>query len=636
MGEKLVFDIETNGLLSESTFSQAATLVWMVATKNVDTGEECLFCDYTSNKNARPLHEFKEKFNKADVLIGHNIISFDLPILDKLWDWVKPDSVAVKDTLLMSQFLDYKRFLHKGHSLKQWGSFIGEEKKGHEEWDKFSEEMVERCISDVSINLEVYKILNKEVKTITSKMDSDFKTRLLKSLRNEHDVAEFAARCEKSGWVFNKEKALEIRGLMRNDLDSIEAEVHPLMPHTVQGFLDTSKKFRLTKKGYYYSTDANYFGVTPESAAFPDRVIEGCYSRVNFVPASLSSPVSLKKFLFKIGWKPLVYNWKKNGRIMERGSPKLCSASLNKLGNIGKLIDKYNSTKSRLGVIEGWLSKVDNNNRIRGQVFIMGTPTCRSRHSVITNVPAAEFDKEGNVIWGADGGWKADSRHLFTCEKGYKVVGSDSSGNQMRALCHYLSNNSFTNEVLKGDIHKKNAAILGCARQTAKTWLYAFIFGAGFGKLGMILTGKPDVKIGKAAKSKFEASTPGIKKLKERLEKIYSNTYTNAKPGFIPAIDGRKIYSDSPHTLLNYLLQSAEAITCKAAVSYTMRKFKEEGIVARPLIFYHDEQEWAVREDQVDRAKDIMANSFKEAPKQFGINIMEGVSKVGNTWHEVH
>ena len=104
----------------------------------------------------------------------------------------------------------------------------------------------------------------------------------------------------------------------------------------------------------------------------------------------------------------------------------------------------------------------------------------------------------------------------------------------------------------------------------------------------------------------------------------------------LPALDGRRIYLDSGHKALNYLLQSAEGITCKAAVAYTMDKFEEEGIDAEPLIFYHDEQQWEVREDQTARAAEICEESFREAPKWFGVTCMDGEAMVGDNWYETH
>lgn len=117
-------------------------------------------------------------------------------------------------------------------------------------------------------------------------------------------------------------------------------------------------------------------------------------------------------------------------------------------------------------------------------MWVIGTPTYRARHEVITNLPSV------------DAAWGKEMRSLFICEDGYKVVGADSAGNQMRALCHYIGDDAFTKEVTSGDIHSYNANILGCDRGAAKRWLYAYLFGGGGKKLGTILTGKPNATSG--------------------------------------------------------------------------------------------------------------------------------------------
>ena len=274
--------------------------------------------------------------------------------------------------------------------------------------------------------------------------------------------------------------------------------------------------------------------------------------------------------------------------------------------------------------MQGWIANTDADGRLRGDMFTIATPTGRARHKIVVNVPSPKAS------------WGEQMRALFGCEEGYKVVGADSSGNQFRALCHYIKDEEFTNEVINGDVHQKNADILGCARSTAKPWIYAFLFGAGLEKLGLILTGKRDSKAGRESRDKFAKAIPGFKKLTDRLVEIVKISEAKEMRASIPALDGRRIYLDSGHKALNYLLQSAEGITCKAAVAYTMDKFKEEGIDARPLIFYHDEMQWAVKNEHTERASEIMAESFREAPKWYGVTCMDGEALVGNNWFETH
>jgi len=217
------------------------------------------------------------------------------------------------------------------------------------------------------------------------------------------------------------------------------------------------------------------------------------------------------------------------------------------------------------------------------------------------------------------------------------VVGADSSGNQLRGLCHYVGNEEFTNEVIYGDQHQRNADALGCSRPVAKSYLYAYLFGAGDGKLGQVLSGKSNATIGRESREKFASSIKGLQELRDKLGKAWKNTHYTQGEGWFPAVDGRPIFCPAEHQTLNYLLQSMEGISCKAAIAYAMEKIEAEGLRAEPRLFYHDEQAWVSHPDDADRVGEILKESFKEAPKQFGIDCMDGGDYVkGTSYADVH
>jgi len=154
--------------------------------------------------------------------------------------------------------------------------------------------------------------------------------------------------------------------------------------------------------------------------------------------------------------------------------------------------------------------------------------------------------------------------------------------------------------------------------------------------LGLILTGVRNKKAGGESRAKFAAAIPGFKRLTDRLMEIVKMCEHRKERASIPAIDGRRIYLDSGHKALNYLLQSMEAVTCKGAYVYAMHKMRAEGIDVRPMVLYHDEFQLSVREDQVERAMEIAAESFREAPKLFGVTCMDGEAMSGDNWYETH
>jgi DNA polymerase III epsilon subunit-like protein len=623
---KLVYDIEANGLLRGNKKSSPVDRVWMIIAKDLDTGEEHVFCDETSEPDAKPLNDFRKLFDNAKEIIAHNQIQYDLPVLKKLMNWQPKPHTVIRDTLLMSQVLDYNRFNGK-HNLAVWGEYLGVKKPEHEDWLNFSEDMVHRCREDVRINEKVYRLLARELtETLKSCKHPEF---LKKSLRIEHKLSEFQAQCAEQGWVFDMKTADRLEWAMESELAQIRSIVEPKMKARIKNLDKEPRNPEYKKNGEYMARTIAHFNVEgPCKVIAADgktkQTIIGPYHRIQVLSPDLGSMDYVKEYLYSIGWEPLDWNWERRGKEFIKKSPKLCEESLRACGKDGELINRFYTTRSRLGILQGWIANTAEDGRLRGDMFTIATPTGRARHKIVVNVPSPK------AAWGKE------MRSLFGCEEGYKVVGADSSGNQFRALCHYIKDKDFTNEVINGDVHQKNADILGCDRVTAKPWIYAFLFGAGLEKLGLILTGKRDKKAGKESRDKFAKAIPGFKRLTDRLMEIVKISEARDMRASIPALDGRRIYLDSGHKALNYLLQSAEGITCKAAVAYTMEKFEEECIDARPLIFYHDEMQWAVKEEHVDRASKIMAESFREAPKWFNVTCMDGEAMVGNNWYETH
>ena len=626
---KLVYDIEANGLLRGNKKSSPVDKIWMIIAKDIETSEQYVFCDLTEDKNALPLNDFKELFDNAKELIAHNQIQYDLVVLKNILGWEPKPGTIIRDTLLMSQVLDYNRFGGK-HNLAVWGEYLGVKKPEHEDWLNFSEDMVHRCKEDVRINEKVYRLLARELTVLLS--NSKNPNYLKKSLRVEHQLAQFQAECTQNGWVFDMSSALKLEWEMESELSRIRSVIEPKMKARIKNLDKEPRLPEYKKNGEYMARTIAHFNIEgPCKVVASDgkeEKIGGPYHRIRILDPDLGSTDYVKEFLYSIGWEPLDWNWERRGKEFVKKSPKLCEESLRALGEDGELVNQFYGTRSRLGILQGWIASTDPDGKLRGDMFTIATPTGRARHKIVVNVPSPK------ATWGKE------MRSLFGCEKGYKVVGADSSGNQMRALCHYLKNDDFTREVIDGDVHQRNADTLAqvypCSRSTAKPFLYAFLFGGGLEKLGLILTGKRNSDIGKKAKKSFVEGTPGLKRLTDKLMEIVKVSEARDMRASIPALDGRRIYLDSGHKALNYLLQSAEGITCKAAVAYTMDKFKEENIDAKPLIFYHDEMQIAVREDQVERAAQIMAESFKESPKWYGVTCMDGEAMIGNNWYDTH
>ena len=617
---KLVYDIECNGLDPDK--------VWCLVAQDVDTKIIYKFSDY--DDNLLNMSDAIALLNKAEVLIGHNLIGFDNVVMDKLYG-LQLNEKKVYDTFVMSQTLRYKRG-HK-HGLAGWGEHLGYSKI---EFDPnqfdigYSHEMLTYCVRDVELNTKVFETLMEEFKELFAR-----KPQIRKGLEIEHDTAKFNAFVRERGWKFDMVKAKENRQRMQARMDEIEAVVHPqLGEHKV--FIDKAPKTpKFKKNGNYTAVTvrllSDYFGRDVKETDVHLMPAGTEFQRSKMEQTKLGQMDLVKEWLLnEKGWKPDDWTVRKiNGKWVKQ-SPKFTDTSMAYLGELGEMISEYYTLRNRASVIDGWFDQVKDG-RLNGNMWTIGTPTFRVRHETIVNLP------------GVHTAWGKELRELLVADEGMVVVGADSSGNQLRALAHYVGDDSFTTAVCHGnstdgtDAHTRNAEILGCSRSVAKTYLYAYLFGAGFGKLGATLTGKPNVEAGKKSAAKFGAGIKGLQELKDKVQGIWKQTNYAQGTGWFPALDGRPVFADSDHQALNYLLQSAEGITCKAALSYAWRKIDEENLRAEPRLFYHDELAFVSHPEDADRVGEILQESFREAPKDFGVTIMDGGDYViGQSYADVH
>jgi len=653
---RYVFDIETDDYLN------VCTTMWIIVFADLDTRKLLSF------RGNDP--RWIEIYKNAKLLAGHNILGFDIQAIDKLFGIRPNKNCAIHDTLLMSQTQDYKRFGNDGHSLARWGEFFGDPKIEFDDFSHFSQEMLIYCKQDVKLNVKVYEYLLEEFKGILAKAPQ-FKH----YIRAEHAVADWCGRASKNGWPFDVKGGNKLVQILESENEEalnalssklgIKSVVKDKVPITNQervsknieslikvaehvgypdieeavvtcGELQGEIKFpKWTKKGCYDSHTANWFNIDPWNG-FEDRLIDGAYCRVEFNDLSLSSVADVKIFLYRNGWQPTEWNYKfdPETKQKEKTSPKITEDSLEFLGGDGKLYLDYSIASSRLSILKTWLENTDENGMLHGECMTIGTPSMRARHSIIVNVPSV------------DSKWGKEMRSLFTTKPGWVIIGCDSAGNQARGLAHYLKDEGFIDTLLNGDIHQYDADKLTSVlksmkidfevpRSKAKRFLYAFLFGAGGDKLWSYVFGVFDKTKGNKLKNGFVSAVPGFKDLTTKLEKIYGKTKQYGE-GYIPSIAGNRIYVDSLHKLLVYLLQSCEKATCSAAIMVAMDNLEKENIPYMPLIMMHDEMQFMVPIEHAERAKEIGANAFKEGPKLFGIEIMDGEGKIGNNWYETH
>lgn len=156
---RFVFDLEANGFYAE------ANTVWCMVVKDID--EKDMIFAFEPDE----IEEGIGFLEQADELIGHNIVGYDLPLLKKLYGFDYNN--VITDTLIMSRLFNADRrkptkdwnikTMGGPHSLGAWGYRVGRGKPSHDEWDRFSPEMLHRCQEDVEINHLTYLKLLKEM-----------------------------------------------------------------------------------------------------------------------------------------------------------------------------------------------------------------------------------------------------------------------------------------------------------------------------------------------------------------------------------------------------------------------------------------------------------------------------------------
>ena len=607
--DKIFLDLETNGLLD------TVDTIWLAITKDPVTNEVKTFSDH--DEKSEPLKDLTTYLDKFNSIIGHNLIAYDLPVMVKILNWKPKANVKLVDTMIISQLNNFRR--EGKHSLANFGKILKDAKGDSPAFDHYSEEMKVYGIQDINLTHKVYKYVADEAQTLIANRPN-FKT----ALQTEHAIAEICARQVTTKWNFDTPKAKKFYEQLTAEMKVIEDEINPtLKPRKV--LIDKEpKKAKYLQDGRFSAVSARmlseFTGTEIKQTDTDKWKPNKLFQRFKMVEADLGNMDQVRGMLLDNGWEPSMYT--------PGGEPKITEDTLKTIkGDIGQKVLKYYQLRSRHSVIRGWIDLAElNNDRVYVEAFNIGTPTSRQRHSKVVNVP------NSNAFFGKE------MRSLFIADENKVMIGCDSSGNQIRALCHYLNNKEVSDHVLNGDIHQHNADTVGVSRPLAKGLLYATVFGAGFAKLGKMVTGVEDVDKGKEVKNKLYNALPGLKELVEKLNRFFYTTKNKDGLGFIPGLDGRRIFAESSFKCLNYLLQCFEAITVKTAVVNSFKMFKDENLDVDILGLIHDEVQVQTKPENVKRVKEILEYSFGDyITKKLELNIqMGGDAKHGNSWLDTH
>jgi len=615
--KQLVWDIEGNNLLP------GLKDIWCLVTKDIETGTIQKFSDHD---NALPNMDYGiEHLDSARHHIGHNLFGYDIPAMKKIYGWELDDDVKVTDTWILSLLNRYKR-THP-HGLAGWGQKLNSAKIDYDDWSHYNREMLRYCVQDVELNHKVHTQLVAEARYLISRNPL-----YSKRIEVEMFVGRMNMKFNQRGWVYDKELADSTLEEINSKMRKIERFIEPKLGFKKVWIDKEPKEVKFTKKGWYNSNTARMLSehlgktVIPEDALSEHPPIKAgeTFQRFKEVKITLKNPADVKDYLQeKCGWVPDEWNRKKNttGRWVNT-SPILDGKSLEDIGEIGKGVKEYSMLSHRKGAFEGFnvMAEARGDGRISGNMWTIGTPTFRVRHEGIVNLPKV------GVPYGAE------IRSLFTTEKGRKIVGADSAGNQLRGFCHVMKNEDYTNKVVYGpDAHQFHADMIGSTRDMAKVFIYRILFGStAWGLAYAFGIGEEEAQ---TLIDNFKKEVPEFDQANERLEQEW-----NKNNGFIFGETGNLLFVDDPKNLLNSYLQDLEKATCSASMKWSWDKLREEGIDQYPVIFYHDEDAFSIAEEDVERAAPIIRDGFREGPKEyFGIQIMDGgEAQVGNTYADVH
>jgi len=520
-------------------------------------------------KEAKDLSEY---IKEASLIVAHNGIAFDFYLLNKLWK-CQIKLKRVRDTLVLSRLLNPS--LEGGHSLANLGKLLGIEKSEFNDFDlqtQSFDEMVSYCKQDVEVLHRIYNYLEAELKR------QEFSTQ---SQELEHEVQAIIAIQERNGFKFNEQSAMRLLAELKAKLDAITVEMQRIFPPKVTA------------------------GRTHKKTGKPLKdIIE---------PFNPGSRQQIAERLIEKGWKPEKYT--------EKGSVIVDETTLEGLDfPEAKAIAEYLMLQKRIGQIESWIENIKPDGRVHGKVITNGAVTGRMTH----HSPNMAQVPNSSAIYGAE------CRNLWTVEKGCKLVGIDASGLELRMLAHYMNDNEYTNEVVSGDIHTANQTAAGLeTRNQAKTFIYAFLYGAGAAKIGKIVGGS--AKEGQKLITNFLRNTPKLERLREKVSKAY------AARGVLQAIDGRKLLVRSEHSAVNTLLQGAGAIVMKKALVLLQKDLTNRKIPFKFVVNVHDEWQIEVPEQYAEEVGQSGVRAIQNAGLEFKMNCpLTGEYKIGDTWKETH
>jgi DNA polymerase I-like protein with 3'-5' exonuclease and polymerase domains len=411
--------------------------------------------------------------------------------------------------------------------------------------------MIDYCIQDVAVTEAVHQQLVKDM--------VDFSPECIEL---EHKVQYAVQEQERNGWVLDQQLANELCATFKEGMNAIEAELQEMFPPIVEKRISEKTGKRLKDKVTVFNVG------------------------------------SRQQVAGRLATKGAVWN-----QTTPSGKPVVDEKTLKENSHVpeaGKVLE-YLTLQKRYAQVHSWLEAVKEDGRVHGRVISNGAVTGRMTHQSpnMAQVPASHSP------------YGHECRSCWTVPEGKKLVGFDASGLELRMLAHYMNDEEFTNVLLREDIHTRNQMAAGLeTRPQAKTFIYAFLYGAGDAKIGTIVGGTAGD--GRTLKQRFLRNTPALESLRERITRA-------AGRGYLTGLDGRRLRVRSEHAALNTLLQAAGAIVMKKALvildDYATQWKLDYNFIGN----IHDEVQSEVVADQAEKYGWLAVECLKAAGVHFNL-----------------
>lgn len=624
MSEAL-YDLETDGLLKE------VSLIHCLVLADTTTGEiEAYHDDPSITPQHGSLAEGVSRLESFDKVAGHNIIGYDNKVLKKLKYSTKFNARNSTDSLVLSRLTysdrkerdfalakvtddpdDPSYFPGKcigAHTLESWGYRLGNHKGDYSGgWETFSQDMLDYCIQDVLLNLELLRVLRAQLPTWTA----------ANGWTSDYVEMRFAGQLEDQ-----QERGVQLDPVAGDALLFKLVDRREILAEEIE------KAFPPRKEMYAINKKTG------------NQTMRHCPKRNKMVDHKLVpfNPGSRQQLALRLrrtrGWVPKELTKKDKPVMQERILLDLAEA----YPEVG-LVAEWLIVNSRITILsEGansYFTLADENNVLHGRCIHIGAVTHRCSHSS-PNV--------GNVT-SVRKPYGLEMRALFVPFSGKIQAGADADGQELCMLGHYLGaydGGSYAGVLATGskedgtDAHSLHAqaisTVVPVSRDAGKTGTYAFMYGAGDMKLGKIYGGGS--KLGKKVRAALIEKIPGLEELMESLA-------IACRRGYILSLDRRRIGVRSPYSALNTLLQAGGAVLMKWVCVLLEDILNAHGCIYGEDFLQtghiHDEVQGSLTPSKRDIFKKSVDIAFEQASELLGLRApVSGSAKFGKSWADTH